>query len=367
MGRSHRISRGLIGLLGVVVVLGLAFYLNNVRVSQAGEAEARADAKPTVQIQPPPQQQQAGAVGPSKTITPAPARDDVRGPATKPANASLPRPFNTQDPTRPSPAAGNAAPHPPGGWLAEAASKKSLGNVLGARKVANDALTGGRLGPADAENARRMIAEINQTVVFSPKVFDGDEFAVSHTVRSGENLRAIADRHDVPWEIVARVNGMSDPRKLRAGQNLKVLKGPFHAVVSKSKYTMDLYLGSPGERGSMYVRSFNVGLGSNDSTPTGSWLVETHKKIKNPTYFSPRGEGVVDADDPKNPLGERWIGLTGIDGQAVGKQSYGIHGTIDPDSIGKQASMGCVRLRNEDVELVYDMLVEGKSVVVIKD
>ena len=117
----------------------------------------------------------------------------------------------------------------------------------------------------------------------------------------------------------------------------------------------------------MYVTTFQVGLGKDDSTPTGVWMVEMHKKIKNPTYFSPRGEGVIDADDPKNPLGEFWIGLTGIDGHAVGKASYGIHGTIDPNSIGKQESMGCIRMRNEDVARVFELLVEGKSQVVVKE
>ena len=90
------------------------------------------------------------------------------------------------------------------------------------------------------------------------------------------------------------------------------------------------------------------------------------RKLKNPTYYSPRGEGVIQSGDPKNPLGKFWIGLSGIDGHAVGKESYGIHGTIDPDSIGKMASMGCIRMRNEDVAVVYEMLVEGKSLVTVK-
>jgi lipoprotein-anchoring transpeptidase ErfK/SrfK len=96
-------------------------------------------------------------------------------------------------------------------------------------------------------------------------------------------------------------------------------------------------------------------------------MVEPQKKLKNPTYYSPRGEGVISADDPKNPLGEFWIGLAGVDGHAVGKQSYGIHGTIEPDSIGKQASMGCIRMRNEDVAEVFELLVEGRSNVTIRD
>ena len=80
-----------------------------------------------------------------------------------------------------------------------------------------------------------------------------------------------------------------------------------------------------------------------------------------PRLLQPRGEGVIEADDPRNPLGDYWIGLSGLAGAAVGKESYGIHGTIEPDSIGKQASMGCVRLRNEDVAVVFQCLAEGRA------
>src|SRR5262249_6622499 len=160
----------------------------------------------------------------------------------------------------------------------------------------------------------------------------------------------IANEHDISWQLLLRLNGMSDPRKLRAGQTLKVLKGPFHAVVSKSKFTIDLYLGSPGAADSMYITTYGVGLGKDDSTPPATWAIAN--KVTPPTYYSPRGEGVIAADDPKNPLGTHWLGLTGTDGHAVGKASYGIHGTIEPDSIGKMSSMGCIRLRNEDVAVV---------------
>ena len=72
------------------------------------------------------------------------------------------------------------------------------------------------------------------------------------------------------------------------------------------------------------------------------------------------------ADDPKNPLGERWIGLTGIEGSAVGQERYGIHGTIEPESIGKNTSMGCIRMRNEDVEFLYRCLIEKHSTVTVR-
>ena len=53
--------------------------------------------------------------------------------------------------------------------------------------------------------------------------------------------------------------------------------------------------------------------------------------------------------------------------QAVGKESYGIHATIDPNSIGKMESMGCIRLKAEDISWVFDILVDGKSKVLVKD
>ena len=76
---------------------------------------------------------------------------------------------------------------------------------------------------------------------------------------------------------------------------------------------------------------------------------------------------VSPADDPKNPLGERWIGLVGISGAAVDQERYGIHGTNEPETIGKSVSMGCIRMHNEDVEALYTYLVETHSAVTVRD
>ena len=113
-----------------------------------------------------------------------------------------------------------------------------------------------------------------------------------------------------------QINNLSNPKHLRAGQTLKIIKGPFNAVITKSAFTMDIWLGPPEQQGGMYITSFRVGLGQDDSTPTGTWKVESSGKLHNPTYFSPRGQGIIQADDPNNPLGKYWIGLTGTEFQA---------------------------------------------------
>jgi LysM repeat protein len=390
MGRyGRRISRSLIGVLIVTLVLGLVFYLKNTSKTRAQEAKAQTGASSVNAGALPPVEKvtHTSETPPPKvntTSTPPPTPAPTTKPATQPTVAMTFTPTTptaqTTPTTRPSsvslmPNSNGAAPAPGSAAtvttsknpLTDAQARKDGADLLGARRILNDALLSGRLSASEIDAAKKQIAEINQVVVFSPKRFADDEFGGTYSVQSGDRLTKIAEKHEIPWQFLLRLNGMSDPKKLRAGQTLKVVHGPFNLVVSKSKFSMDIYLGAPGEKGSMYITSFPVGLGKDDSTPTGTWMVEAGKKIANPTYFSPRGEGVTDADDPKNPLGERWIGLTGIDGHAIGKSSYGIHGTVDESSIGKQESMGCIRMHNADVEVVFDMVVDGKSTVIVKD
>ena len=250
--------------------------------------------------------------------------------------------------------------------IPDAKAKADTGDLLAKRQLLNDGLITGKLADADADAAKKEIEEINKTVVFSAKKFPDDPWGGVYQVASGERLATIAARNGVTWEFLSRVNGVT-PKRLRSGQNIKIFKGPFYAVVYKHLFKMEIYLGAPGGPGSMYVTSFPVGLGKDNSTPTGLWACKAGDKIRNPRYYPPRGGDIIAPDDPKNPLGGYWIALEGLDGQAVGKESYGVHGTIDPNSIGKMESMGCIRLKADDISWVFDILVDGKSKVLVKD
>ncbi|MCP4247227.1 MAG: L,D-transpeptidase family protein [bacterium] len=194
--------------------------------------------------------------------------------------------------------------------------------------------------------------------VFSPRITTGDPFVASHVIAPGETLDKIARKYAVTADLLARINAIADKNRIRAGQRIKVVQGPFRAVITKAAFTLDIYLGDT------FVRQYPVGLGADDGTPAGRWRIRN--KLTNPQYYPPRGGRIILADDPANPLGERWIGLEGLDGEAIGQQRYGIHGTIDPDSVGQSVSLGCIRMHNADVAEVYEMLVEGKSEVIVK-
>lgn len=218
---------------------------------------------------------------------------------------------------------------------------------------------------AERATLRQAIAAINEDLMFSPRAVKNDPYVELYTVEPNDGLEKIGKKLGLSthWRLLQRINRMSNPNSLRVGQKLKVLRGPFHAVVTKSEYRMDVYAG-PADKPAewMFVRSFRVGLGEGGSTPTGSFVVRKGSKLENPPWVNPRTGERFAADDPKNPIGERWIGLEGL-GEAAPFVGYGIHGTIDSESIGQSRSMGCVRLDSVDVEIIYELLGEGASVV----
>ena len=240
--------------------------------------------------------------------------------------------------------------------LALAEKSESNGDRVGARTQYNRALELGLPAPSD-EAARNHLARIADQTIFGPKRAADDPLVAGYVIQAGDTMGRIAKKYHVTADVLARINGFEDKNKIRAGQSLKVIRGPFHVEIFKARHALYVYLQDT------FVRQYVVGLGSEGNTPTGEWSISN--KLINPTYFSPRGEGIIAADDPNNPLGNRWIGLEGVNGEASGQQRYGIHGTIDPASIGRDESLGCIRLHNEDVEILYELLVEGQSRVVI--
>ena len=188
-----------------------------------------------------------------------------------------------------------------------------------------------------------------------------------YTVVSGDALEKISRRRDLltRWELIMRVNGISDPGALKIGQKLKLVRGPFHAVVSKSDYRLDLFWGSPDDPENwIFVKSFTVGLGEGNGTPIGTFTIKN--RMKNPSWKNPRTGEYFEANDPKNPIGEYWLGWTG-QGAASVHVGFGLHGTIDPGSIGQQKSMGCVRMGDADIAMVWEFLAEQVSVVRVQN
>ena len=295
------------------------------------------------------------STGTPGATTPPPAET---APAT-PTRAGLPSDLNT---------------------LVESAERAQRdGKLVECRNLLNRVLLDQRTPETERPALRRWMSELSDVLVFSPTAAAGDPFSQVYSVVSGDSLPVINRKLGLTTEymLIARVNRLSDPGKIQIGQKLKVANGPFHAVVSKSAFRMDLYVGDPpspssvgtaslacgAEPGWVYVRSFMVGLGADNGTPIANFVVKNGSKLVNPFWRNPRTGETFQPEDPKNPIGERWVGLEGFDEASKAHTGFGVHGTVEPESIGRSMSMGCIRLGTQDVELVYELLAPKVSVV----
>lgn len=122
-------------------------------------------------------------------------------------------------------------------------------------------------------------------------------------------------------------------------------------VLSLEERRVSLY------RGQMLVSSYPVAVGTDETpTPLGEFAVS--QMLVNPKWRSP-WTGEIHEPGPDSALGLRWIEFaTSAEG------SFGFHGTPTLESIGKAASNGCVRMRNEDVVALFSQVDIGTPVIV---
>ena len=102
--------------------------------------------------------------------------------------------------------------------------------------------------------------------------------------------------------------------------------------------------------GDRTLRIFETAVGAPKSpSPTGVYQIVN--SIADPTWYT---KGKIVPPGKSNPLGTRWLGLS--------RKGYGIHGTNRPDSIGHNASHGCIRMRNREVEELFKIVAVGDQV-----
>jgi len=209
---------------------------------------------------------------------------------------------------------------------------------------------------------KEQLAALADKWLFSKGVYPEDKLCSSYKVNPGDLLASIGKQHNVPYEILMQINNIDKPELLQAGATIKVINGPFNVRVYRSTFTMDLYLQNT------FVKSFPVGLGKTGmETPRGRWRVKADGKLVKPIWTDPVSGRTYHPEDTDYPLGSRWIALDGLEGEAVGKKGFAIHGTKDPEQIGTPGSQGCIRLHNGDAVTVYNLMMPGVSLVDVVD
>jgi len=198
------------------------------------------------------------------------------------------------------------------------------------------------LPPALARQLTPMLDSLAGTVIYSRQHL----LEPPYRVREGETLESIAQQYNVPWQLLARINGIEDPQRLVPGQTLKVVRGPFSAVVNLDRYELTLKL---GER---YAGRFPIGIGRDSPRLEGTYTVRD--KLVNPVYYGPDGFR-AEGGDANNPLGRFLLDL----GDQVG-----IHGTNDVRWVGRDDGRGAICLGDRDIDDLFGILSIGSRVVI---
>jgi hypothetical protein len=127
------------------------------------------------------------------------------------------------------------------------------------------------LTPTDAERVETLLSQLAGTVVYSTE----HRLAPAHVVKQGETLDSIAKQYNVPWQLLAKVNGVPAPDQVRVGQELKVMRGPFNAVVDLARSQLTLMVDG------RYAGKFPVNA-AGQTVADGEWVVGQKSNPKAP-------------------------------------------------------------------------------------
>ncbi|MFC1703676.1 L,D-transpeptidase family protein [Candidatus Omnitrophota bacterium] len=194
------------------------------------------------------------------------------------------------------------------------------------------------------DEVKKKYEDLNMRIIFSNVPVPG--LTQSYEVKSGDSLSKIAKQFKTTVELLKRSNGLQSDA-IQAGGSLRVWLGKFSVAVDKSQNTLTL------KSNEEIIKVYPVATGLDNCTPIGTFTIVN--RIPHPVWYK-EGE-IVPPESSENILGTRWLGFD--------LAGYGIHGTTDPESIGNQATEGCVRMLNSDVEELYSLLPAGVEVIIV--
>lgn len=195
-----------------------------------------------------------------------------------------------------------------------------------------------RLERDELRQLTELLDQLTGTVVYSRQHL----LEPPYVVKADDTLQKIAQNYNVPWRLLAKINGIRDPGHLQPGAQLKVVRGPFGAVVSLARYELVLMLGD------RYAGRFPIGIGRDNPQLEGSYTLR--KKVADPPYFA--ADCRFEPGDPNNPLGKFWLELG---------DRLAIHGTNDIKNLRRADGRGTICLGPQDIEDLNDILTAGSE------
>ncbi|MDP6941491.1 MAG: L,D-transpeptidase [Planctomycetota bacterium] len=179
----------------------------------------------------------------------------------------------------------------------------------------------------------------------------------SYTVQDGDSLNSIRNHFrkeglKLSYGWMNLFNGRNVYKTaIRLGQELKLPTQAPSVEAWRGERLLIIYAGESPI--GIYEASFGK---DGDATPLGEFTLEDF--LKEPVFWK-QGDDPVPFGNPENPLGTRWMGFKEM-------PSYGIHGNTDAaDTIGSFESLGCIRMFNDEVEELFEILPRGGQITIL--
>lgn len=204
------------------------------------------------------------------------------------------------------------------------------------------------LSRTEAQQVDALLSQLAGTVVYSTE----HRLEPPYTVRTGETLQTIAAQFEVPWQLLAKINGVPASNMVQPGQELKVVRGPFSAVIDLAKNEMTLMLND------RYAGRFAITPEAAAAGKEGQWVVE--QKLVSPAA-SP--QGVVGAAYASGGPVDRVLVLRN-DTTAGGPSAISITSGSTQPSGPTAVAPAAARLSLQDAEEVADILSIGSRVTI---
>jgi hypothetical protein len=279
-----------------------------------------------------------------------------------PAGKSDPKPTEPSAATSQQPAVGNTDPITPTGSAPAPQSASTPTSLFPSVRVAVQAeLERGELSQAllrlsdwygdpsltatERQEVDALLSQLAGSVIWEGP--PAHRLEPAYIVQSGERLEDVGRKFDVPWELLAKINGITDPAALQPGQELKVVRGKFSALIDLSERTMTLMLDR------RYAGKFPLELDPTTAVEEGQWKVE--QKLLTPAGGGVYGQAASMAEDrslllanPADPAAKAAL----------------LRGPGNSDPASPQLAGRVLRLKANDVTDLYDILSVGSRVTI---
>jgi len=286
--------------------------------------------------------------------------------ATAPATASaVTTPASASPSQAPSPRTSSTPSAPPQASLFGAtrlAVQGALdrGELSQALLLLSDWYDDPSLAPKESQEVDALLGQLAGSVIYSTE----HRLEPPYLVQAGERLEDIAKKYGVPWQLLAKINGIDRPGQLQPGQKLKVLRGPFSALIDLGERRLTVLLAR------RYAGKFAIDIDPQVTVEEGSWKVD--QKLVTPGNLS------LASSAPGTALGGQASGGKAHGGPTAEEESLILTNTASKEAqiavlkgpgaaapgVATEPKNRVIRLKTADLRDVFNILSVGSNVII---